>query len=165
MKKYFHSLVSYNAWANRKLVSFIVEAGEESAVILQKSSFSTIRETAFHIWDAEGIWLKRLKGESIREWPSKNFSGSTSDGLKLMIEDSHEYVTFLNNLEDHDFLKRIDYTNLSGSSFHNTIQEILAHVMNHSTFHRGQLVTMLRVAGYTHLKSTDMITFYREGSL
>ncbi len=165
MKKYFLSLVSYNAWANQKLAAIISDTGEDAVQQLQKSSFSTIRETAFHIWDAEGIWLKRLKGASLNEWPSKNFTGTTKEGLQLLVDGSRDYLDYLEALDEKEFSSVINYTNIKGVAFQNTIEEILAHVMNHSTFHRGQLVTMLRGAGCTNLKSTDMITFYREDSL
>lgn len=162
MKKYFLSLISYNAWANQKLATVIIDSGEDAALLLQKSSFATIRETAFHIWDAEGIWLKRLKGASLDEWPSKNFTGTTTEGLNLMVDGSRDYLNYVEALDEHDFSAVIHYTNIKGAAFQNSIEEILAHVMNHSTFHRGQLVTMLRGAGCTNLKSTDLIAFFRE---
>lgn len=165
MKKYFLSLVSYNAWANHKLAAIIIDSGEDAALMLQKSSFATIRETAFHIWDAEGIWLKRLRGESLDEWPSKNFTGTSSEGMNLMVAGSRDYLNYVEALDEKDFSSVIHYTNIKGVAFQNSIEEILAHVMNHSTFHRGQLVTMLRGAGCTNLKSTDLIAFYREDSL
>ncbi len=165
MKKYFLSLVNYNVWANQTLASIIIESGEDRSLLQQKSSFATIKETAFHIWDAEGIWMKRLKGESLDEWPSKNFKGNFSEGFQLMVEGSREYLTFVENLNEKDLSAIIHYTNIKGVAFQNSIQEILAHVMNHSTFHRGQLVTMLRGAGCTNLKSTDLIAFYREDSM
>jgi len=165
MKKYFLSLVSYNAWANHKLALIIIDSGDDAALLLQKSSFASIRETAFHIWDAEGIWMKRLKGESLDEWPSKNFAGATKDGLHLMVDGSRDYINYVESLNEKDFSTVIHYTNIKGAGFQNSIEEILAHVMNHSTFHRGQLVTMLRGAGCANLKTTDLIAFYREDAL
>lgn len=162
MKEYFLSLVNYNAWANSRMCDFISAAGEESSLLVQKSSFPTIRATAFHIWDAEGIWVNRLNGKSITGWPSKDFSGSTLEGAKQWLDTSKAFAELVSKKSESDFHEMIHYNNTKGIPFQNSFQQIIAHVMNHSTFHRGQLVTMLRGADFTELKSTDLIAFYRD---
>ncbi len=162
MKNYLLSLLKFNIWANRHITAFITEAGEEASLSVQTSSFTTIRATLFHIWDAEILWFKRLHGESLTEGPSSTFSGTTAAGCKLVIEGSESLLRYLESLSESDLMRAIEYKNTKGVAFQNTIVEILAHVVNHSTFHRGQLVTMLRVAGFNALQSTDLVTFFRQ---
>ncbi|HMT27914.1 MAG TPA: DinB family protein [Bacteroidia bacterium] len=164
MKKYFLDLVSYNAWANRRMTELIICAGEEAATSIHKSSFPSIKETLFHIWDAEGIWLKRLKGESLDSWPSKNFIGNTFEGCEELVRGSRDFVSYVELMNESELSQMIHYTNIKGVAFSNTVTEILGHVMNHSTFHRGQIVTMLRAVDFSDLKSTDLVTFFREGN-
>jgi uncharacterized damage-inducible protein DinB len=63
---------------------------------------------------------------------------------------------------DEDLTRRFDYTLLSGAPGHSTFMQMLQHVVNHATYHRGQVTTMLRQLGAAPPKSTDLIFFYRE---
>ncbi|MBL0342179.1 MAG: hypothetical protein IPP71_15460 [Bacteroidetes bacterium] len=162
MRNYFIRLANYNCWANQRICEFIVNAGEEVSMLKQNSSFSTIRETVFHIWDAESIWLNRMKKEPVTNWPSKKCIGSTREGCDLMVLGSHDFKTLIESFDVDKFDDTLPYFNIKGDPFHSTFTEIIAHVLNHSTFHRGQIVTMLRSAGFTDLQSTDLIAFYRD---
>jgi uncharacterized damage-inducible protein DinB len=51
---------------------------------------------------------------------------------------------------------------MKGIEFKSAVDEILFHVVNHGTFHRGQMITMLRELGYTSFPSQDLIAFTRE---
>jgi uncharacterized damage-inducible protein DinB len=159
---YVRNLVQYNRWANTKLAGFLKKLDPP---LLDKeivSSFNTIRKTLYHVWDAEAIWFNRLKGTSLNDWPSKSFNGNDSDALKGFIDQSGMFVRYTDGLSENDLHIEFSYSNLEGKKFTNRVADVLQHVMNHSTFHRGQLVTMLRNAGFTELSSTDFITFIRE---
>ena len=76
------NLAKYNLWANKKLIGFLSKL---EPVLLDKeliSSFKTIRETLYHIWDAELIWFTRLNGSSLTGWPSETFKGSNDEAFK-----------------------------------------------------------------------------------
>jgi uncharacterized damage-inducible protein DinB len=162
MTTYLNTLTHYNTWANTRMLGCIAAAGETRNLVVQKSSFATIRQTVLHILDAQVIWLSRLNGISPVEWPGKNFSGTAEQVCKLLIENSNEYRSFSGNLTTADTGRLITYHNLKGVQFQNTVSQVITHVMNHGTFHRGQLITLLRGAGSSELVATDMIAFYRE---
>lgn len=155
-------LVHYNQWANTKLVGFLQKL--EPALLDKEipSSFNTIRKTVYHIWDAEYLWYKRLKGISLRDWPSKNFQGSDAEVFNEFIGQSSMFIGYVEDRNEDELLAEITYRSIDGKEHTNTIADIIQHAMNHSTFHRGQLVTMLRNAGFTEFSSTDLITFVRE---
>jgi uncharacterized damage-inducible protein DinB len=154
-------LCRYNVWANEKIAGFIAEAGEERCLMVQKSSYGTIRETLIHIWGAQYMWLERLQGRSPDNWPGKNFAGNCIQITDAITANSRQWEAMAESLLPEMAAARISYRNLSGAEFHNTAGQIMAHVMNHGTFHRGQIVTMLRGAGFNDLKQTDLIAFYR----
>ena len=162
MNEYLVSLTSYNTWANSRILNFVTAAGEERTSILQLSSFPTIRQTVLHILDAQHIWYGRLHGISPADWPGKNFTDTTVDACQRLIESSHDFQVYADSLSPSDLEKVITYHTIKGAVFQNTITQIMVHVMNHGTFHRGQLITMLRGAGHTDLASTDMIAYFRE---
>jgi uncharacterized damage-inducible protein DinB len=155
------TLVKYNHWANERICGFINEAGEKTADTELVSSFPTIRKTLFHLWDAQVIWMKRLRGESSNTWPSHNFTGSLKDAIDLLLHNSQDYILFVQGLKEDQFQNDVEFRSLDGTAYHNTVEEIIMHVMNHSTFHRGQLITMLRSAGFTSVGSTDLIRYFR----
>jgi uncharacterized damage-inducible protein DinB len=155
------SLVKYNQWANERICGYINEAGEKIADTELISSFPTIRKTLFHLWDAQVIWMKRLRGESSNTWPSHNFNGSLKEAIDLILLNSNDYIQFAEGLIENQHLSDVEFKSLDGTAYHNTIEEIIMHVMNHSTFHRGQLITMLRSAGFTSVGSTDLIRYFR----
>ena len=162
MASHLISLTQYNLWANTKIVQFITEAGDTIADETLISSFPTIRKTLYHTWDAQEIWMKRLKRESTSTWPSHSFTGTLAEALELFLESSSGFVRFAENLQEEDHLSNIKFHSIDGTAYQNTIEEIIMHVMNHGTFHRGQLITMLRNAGFQNVGSTDMIRFFRE---
>jgi uncharacterized damage-inducible protein DinB len=162
LKEYLAALTSYNTWANSGILKFVSAAGEERSSIVQQSSFPTIRKTVLHMLDAQHIWYSRLNGISPADWPGKNFTDTTMNACEKLVESSCDFQVYANNLTPADLDKVITYHSIKGEPFQNTITQIIAHVMNHGTFHRGQLITMLRESGHTDLASTDMITWFRE---
>ncbi len=164
MSSYLLTLTKYNLWANERICKTILEAGELIADEAIKNSFPSIRKTVYHVWDAQVIWLRRLNGESLNTWPSHTFTGSLEEAMKLFLDNSEAYVRFVGNLQENDEQKVITYHAVDGTPYHSTIEEIILHAMNHSTFHRGQIVTMIRNTDFTKIPSTDLIRYFRERS-
>lgn len=162
MKDYLVQLTRYNLWANIIINDFVVQAGEDICSIEQKSSFPTIKDTILHIKNAQGIWLQRLAGNSDFDW---QHSGDAIPAVKLsseLVESSNEWINYVASLSESDLTVTLNYKNIKGDPFSSLVGEIIPHIMNHGTFHRGQLVTMFRAAGFSDLRSTDLITWYRQ---
>jgi len=162
MKQHLSTLSRYNVWANRRMGQYLLEAGPVIADEPLNSSFPTIRKTLYHLWDAQVIWYKRLMGTSVNAWPSQGFTGSLEEAVSAVNTNSDDFVNFCENLKENGEQTLITFHSLDGTAYQNTTEEIILHVMNHSTYHRGQLITMLRSAGFTAVGSTDLIRFYRE---
>jgi uncharacterized damage-inducible protein DinB len=157
--------LNYSHWATSKIAELLQNADENIFDKEIVSSFPSIRKTIMHIWDAEVIWLNRLKGTAMLSWPSEGFNGTTKELLERWAHDSHQLAQFVEG-KDRAFLEMpIHYKNLKGLEFSTPAEEILFHVVNHGSFHRGQLITMLRQAGITQLPSTDLIAYVRQFSL
>lgn len=161
MTSYLGTLARYNVWANRKIIDFVKKAGPAKAETTLISSFPTIHLTLLHIWDAQFIWYERLNGRSPLTWPGKEFNGDLNDLSDGLSRSSDDLVAYCDALTSDDLESSLTYHNTKGLSFENTRQEILSHLFNHGTFHRGQVVTMLRNTGFTDLEQTDLIEYYR----
>lgn len=161
MKQLLEEYTQYNVWANEKTSAFIQQLTPEQLNLQQASSFDSIRKTADHIADCEFNWLKRINGDSLWEFKATSFGDDIAAMLQFWITQSKQFVTLMHQGEENQFKKVIAYKNNKGVAFQMELYKIIMHVMNHSTYHRGQLVTLLRGAGFTALSTTDLVSFYR----
>jgi len=161
MKELLEKYTKYNLWANTEVAGFTQKL--EPSLIDKElvSSFKTIRLTLYHIWDAENAWHSRLNGKSPDKWPSKSFHGSIGEFYKIFLDQSAKIAEYAASNSEKDLKEHFNYQSIDGHKFSNSRADAILHCMNHSTFHRGQIVTMLRNGGFTELTSTDYITFIR----
>jgi uncharacterized damage-inducible protein DinB len=152
----------YNLWANQRIVAVLSGLEQEQLIQKIESSFAGVYPTIFHIWNAENIWLERLQGISLNSWPSRDVNDK--DNLQKFIQTSKLFLEFLEkNHRQKEFpFSEISYSNLKGDFMNNSAYEIVFHCFNHSSYHRGQIVTMLRQLGVTNIPSTDFIAYLRE---
>lgn len=157
LKEHIKNIFLYNQWANEKLFAAIPAVLADVEI---NSSFNSIRKTVYHMWDAETVWLERITNKPPTPWPaSAEYIGTFEESFVKIKEQENNYIKFI---EGTDLSERVYYKNLKGDEFSNSYFEVLSHVANHSTFHRGQLVTMLRQVGVTQIPSTDLIAYYRK---
>ena len=114
------------------------------------------------MWGAEEIWFKRLNGESLDYFPEpgNDFSAFT----KQFSSRSQSYIDLVKAKDEKYFTELCNYKAVAGNPFTNPRWEMIHHCMNHSTYHRGQIVTILREVGVTTIPSTDLITYLRENN-
>lgn len=165
IKSYLSDIVKYNLWANKRLGKLILEIDENLIAKEVPGSFNTLQEMILHMWGAETAWLKRLKGESLEEWPGKYFEGSREDLVMQWLHRSNELAEFVTNMGDGYFERDCKYKNLKGDDFSTPVPDVIIHLVNHSTYHRGELVTMMHFLGIEKMVSTDYINFTREEGL
>lgn len=153
--------LQYSVWANSRIAEVLQKAADDLLYAEVKSSFPTIEKTILHIWDAEFIWMKRLQGENLTDWPSKAFNGGKEELLSGYVRSSKNLLEYIQSKEPGYIYEMAKYKSMKGDAFQNTVEEILFHVVNHGTFHRGQIITILRELGLTDFPPTDLIFFYR----
>ena len=153
--------LAYSVWANETLVARLKNLDEKILHQEVKSSFPSIAKTLLHMWDAESIWLKRFQGISLTDWPSKDFKGTTTDLLTNVVQSSRDLQAFIKSQGDSFIKGTVKYKNLKGNEFEDPIDYLLHHIVNHGTYHRGQITTMLRELGVTDPAATDIIFYWR----
>jgi uncharacterized damage-inducible protein DinB len=152
-------LYNYDDWANIKLLTIVSQLENEEFVQDLLSSFRSIRDTMVHIIGAEELWLSRwMGGQGQTLLNSDDFPTYTSltdrwDNFRNQIN------PFLVSLTEEELTQEISYKNLKGIPYSQELWKQMLHVTNHSSYHRGQVVTMLR-----QLKkqppSLDLISYY-----
>ena len=155
------SLYAYNEWANDRIFAAAAQLDPEVFTTPRGSSFSSIRDTVAHIATSEWVWLRRWRGESPSappEWGSLQEAAALTEKLREVEADR---AAFLRGLADADLGKPLAYRNLKGDAFSEPLVDQLVHVVNHSSYHRGQVATLSRQAGFV-APATDLIVFKRE---
>jgi uncharacterized damage-inducible protein DinB len=163
MKNDLLDLIRYNDWANERMMEAIRSVSEESRRAPITSSFGSLRETLGHMVSAEWIWLQRWNGQSPATAPGWVASDSTDRFIERLAEIRKQRLAWLWELDEAAFEKTVDYSNLAGNTYRNSLADLIRHVVNHSTYHRGQLATQLRQLGQVP-PSTDFIVYRREQS-
>jgi len=153
-------LFAYTEWANALFFDAVDQLTEEQYARTIESSFPTIGDTLAHIISAEWIWLRRWKGESPMVAPPWTTGASRETLHEQLRELEAERASFLEMLSDEALAAPLSYRSIKGDPFTLPLGEQLQHVVNHSTYHRGQLTTMLRQAGATP-PGTDLSLFFR----
>jgi len=161
-KNYFIQLSGYNVWANDIVCSCLEKISDNQWTQTVTSSFNSIRETTLHVAAAEHIWLQRMIKEPNQVWLQSTFTGTKDGHVALWKNTSAALRDFLESFDENNLQTNLDFKRLNGDAYSMPYYELLAHIFNHSTYHRGQLVTMLRQVGFNDVASTDLLGYYRE---
>jgi uncharacterized damage-inducible protein DinB len=154
-------LFAYGAWANGRVLAAAEGLTDVELGAAAPSSFPSLLATLGHIVVAEWIWLRRFRGESPAAAPAWA-SGSSLAELKARLAALEaERAEYLGRLSDADLRQVVSYRNLSGQAHANPLEDLVRHVVNHSTYHRGQAATQLRQLGRTP-PNTDLIAYLRQ---
>jgi uncharacterized damage-inducible protein DinB len=159
-KDYFIQLADYNIWANNIVHPWFEKITNEQWEQPLVSSFNTIAATALHTAGAETIWLDRLNQVEAPVWLPSVFKGSKKDAQELWEKSSRGLRSFIESFDQAKLEYHVSFRRPDGNLYELAHYQIFAHVFNHSTYHRGQIITMLRQVGFTDVSSTDLSTFF-----
>jgi uncharacterized damage-inducible protein DinB len=144
-----YQLWKYNNWANQGLFETFSNYGDAMP--------ASCKRLLNHIMNTQSVWLTRLTGEkqAVGVWEEmpldecKRLHEQASAGLKSVLDKNAG-----------DLSVKIGYTNTAGNRYQNSIHEIVLHMLNHGTYHRGQIALEMRKNGLEPV-ITDYIVFVR----
>lgn len=157
MNEAFLQLYDYHMWANERVLNHLQSLPEGVFVQEVNLGFKSIVEVLGHLAAAEEVWFARIKEEHPPSLAARSFANlEAARQYFSQLQTGHrEYLT-----SAHDMGKVVTYHNTAGEAFQNSISEILQQVVNHGTYHRGNITTMLRHLGHKGI-ITDYIAFLR----
>jgi len=155
-------LLDYNYWARDRMLSAVAPLSPEQYTRDLGSSFKSVRDTLVHTYSAEWVWYTRWQGTSpTSPVPFDKFPDLA--GLQSAWLDLEARIrSFIDQAGEAGVARPIDYKLLNGQPGRAPLSHMLQHMVNHGSYHRGQLTTLLRQLGAQPPKSMDLITFYRE---
>ncbi len=155
MKELLKQYATYNIWASQRILDVILSLPEEKQMAEIPSSFNSLFQTVLHMWDAESMWWQRMKLQEHTIRPSENFKGNMQDAISSLLQQSklwEEWVSAASDLSlDHVF----HYQNTKREVAKIPVYQMIHHVFNHATYHRGQLINMLHQLGVEKAPATD----------
>ncbi len=157
-------LYDYNTWANHRQLQAASELAAEQFVKPMGSSFGSVRGTLAHIYGSEWLWLERFQGRSPSSLPDAAQFQDVASLQKRWAEFEPRLLAFVRGLTQADLDRVIEYKTLKFGPYKNPLWQSMQHLVNHGTYHRGQVTTLLRQLGAEPIL-TDLMHFYRERSV
>jgi uncharacterized damage-inducible protein DinB len=158
-KKDFQILYDYNRWANACVLEAAAKLTAEQFTRDLANSFRSVRDTLVHIMSVEWIWLRRWKGTSPKSFHDPSDFPNVEALLANWAEIETEQMDFVNSMSDESLGKMVAYVNTKGETWTYPLWQMLQHLVNHSTYHRGQITTMLRQLG-AEPATTDFLVYF-----
>jgi uncharacterized damage-inducible protein DinB len=156
------TLLEYHYWARDRVLDAAEALPPEQFTRDLGSSFPSIRETLVHVYSSEWAWHSRWQGDS----PTAHLSADRFPDVPALRhawqEQEGRTRAFLDGLGDAGIDRVIEYKLMNGQPGASSFSQMLQHIVNHGSYHRGQVTTMLRQLGAQPAKSMDLIAFYRE---
>ena len=157
------ALYEFNAWANRRMLGAVAAIKQEDFLRPMGSSFGSLRDTAAHIYGAEFVWLERFQGRSPSSLPDATEYQDVASLQAKWEELEARLLGFVGSLTNEDLNRVLEYKTLKFGDYRNPLWQSMQHVVNHGTYHRGQVTTLLRQLGAQPVL-TDLMHYYRERS-
>ncbi len=153
----FRKQLDAQAWANDLVLTSI-----ESIPLTAHSSpdYIRARQLVPHNQLARGAWLARIRASPIA-LPKDWFPAWTVEETRqVCAQNDKEWAGYLDQLKDVHLAKLVDYASSEGRVYRSSIEDVLIHVFDHESYHRGQIARLVSQCGGQRA-STDFIAFSR----
>ena len=145
------TLYEYNYWARDRQLKACAALDEEKFLRPLGSSFASVRDTLAHLVAVEWVWLERCKGHSPTKAEAVPWAAEAFPSLAVVEQRWRDtergWRDLLRTLTPEQLLQPLSYTNIAGKPLTYPLWQILIHLVNHQTYHRGQITTLLRQLG------------------
>ncbi len=159
---YLRLLLDYHYWARDRLLDAVSALTPEQFTRDLGGSFRSVRDTLAHVYSGEWAWYQRWQGTSPTAMIPADRFPDVPALRKAWAEHEAKMRAFLDGLDDQGINRAYEYKFLDGSPRSSVFWYMLTHLVNHGSYHRGQVTTMLRQLGVAPAKPMDMIVYYRE---
>src|SRR5258708_9643613 len=158
------ALFEYNYWGRDRQLEASAALSQEQFLRPLGSSFSSLRDTLAHLVAAEWIWLERWLGRSPTALPSAEEFPTLARVEERWREVERDMREYLRGLKEDQLPRPLSYKNFAGVTWTYPLWRAMLHLVNHQTYHRGQVTTLLRQLG-VRAASVDLLVADDEGYL
>jgi len=157
-----HNLIAFHYWARNRMLDALDPLSPEQFTKELGGSFGSIRNTVVHTLSAECVWLSRWKGENPPGMIAPETFPDVASVRSAWSDNEVKLRTFFDAAGEQGIQRVIAYKTFAGTESQSILWQMLQHVVNHASYHRGQVTNFLRQLGCAPPKGTDLIAFYRE---
>lgn len=161
MKQLLEQYAAYNYWATKTLLDRLTQLPLEILLKDMNSSFGNIFNTFKHLMTVESIWWQRIKLSEHVEAP-KDPQENLEELTKMLLSSSKHWMDWVSETSEKNLTHVFGHQNSKKEYSKQPVYEVLLHLFNHQTYHRGQIVTMMRQNGIDKIPATDFIVFSRK---
>jgi uncharacterized damage-inducible protein DinB len=155
------ALYDFNAWANARTLEPCAALSKEQFLQNNGSSFPSVRDTLTHIYGAEWIWLERWQGRRPGGLPKPEDFADLPALRAAWDKTARELLDFAYARTQEQLLAAQTVYTLDGTPYTHPLWQMMQHLVNHGSYHRGQIAAFLRQLGHKP-QPTDLIRYYRE---
>lgn len=155
LKKLISEYARYNAWANNTLIDYIRSKPEQTWYAEVPSSFSSLVKTANHILATEEYWHSVITQTPPAHTRHFDEDPGGTEVFEALVRQSEALEKLVDSYTPEELEASIEIIN-EWFSCASPRYIYLQHLFNHSTYHRGQLVTIGRALGFTDAPMTDL---------
>ena len=149
-KEYFQQLYGYHYWANQRYFTVAEGLTDERLHRRQGHSWDSVHAVLVHMLSSEWVWLQRWHGAT----PKAHLDPADFPTLASLKQPwagvQAEMRAFIDSQTDDGLQAAIAYSNFSGEGFQVPLWQMLMHVANHETHHRGELAAMFALMNVPH---------------
>jgi uncharacterized damage-inducible protein DinB len=156
------TLVDYHYWGRDRMLEAVAGLTPEQYTKDLGNSFKSVRDTVVHTYGAEWNWYLRWVGNSPTALPDPSAFPDVAGVGAAWKSQEQQVRLFVLTLGEENLHRTFKYRTFDGQETESVFAHMLQHLVNHATYHRGQVTTMLRQLGAPAPKPQDLIRFYRE---
>lgn len=156
------TLLDFHYWARDRILAAAEALTAEQYTRDMGGSFRSVRDTLVHLYSSEWAWYERWQGVSPTAMLSPEGFPDVFSLRRAWVAHEARMRAYLKALGPEGLGRVFEYKNLTGQPGRSPFWQMLQHIANHGSYHRGQVTTMLRQMGATPGNSMDLIRFYRE---
>ncbi len=150
LKEYLQHLYDYTYWANRRYFAVAEGLSEEQLFRKQGHSWDSVHGVLLHMLSSEWVWLQRWHGMSPKGHLSRQDFPTLASIQERWRTIEAEMRAFLESQSEESLEAVLSYTSFSGETFRAPLWQMLMHVPNHETHHRGELAVMFALMDVPH---------------
>jgi uncharacterized damage-inducible protein DinB len=160
--KFLVDHLAYSQWASERCIEAVRPLTSEEQNRHMYTSHQSVLGTLVHIYQSDRVWLSRLSGSprfTLADLDEVFTLDSLAEAWKKLSGDFQNWAGALSDEAVDSILK---YVNLQGNHYQQPVWKLVLHVVNHASYHRGQVTTLLRQLN--HIPAvTDLAAYYNRG--
>jgi uncharacterized damage-inducible protein DinB len=149
-KEYLQTLYDYNFWANHRYFAVAEGLTDEQLHRIQGHSWGSVQAMFVHMLSSEWVWFQRWHGTSPKGHLKQGDFPTLASVKERWSEQEDELRVYIGSQTEESLQTVITYTNFSAETFHIPLWQMMMHLANHETHHRGELAAMFALMDVSH---------------